>query len=80
MDLVAVQGEQLPPRAGKQGVLEFGQEQAAEGRGLFAEPPLVEVEDHPPAPVHGLQQGKRRALLAQDVAEALVRGKARDLV
>src|ERR1035441_2815482 len=29
LDLVAVQGEQLPPRAGKQGVLEFGQKHNA---------------------------------------------------
>ena len=80
LDLVAVQGEQLPAPAGEQGVLEFGQQQTAEGGGLLAEPPLVEVQDHPPAPVHGFEQRKRRALLAEDVAEPLVGGKARNLV
>ena len=80
LNLVAVQREQLPAPAGEQRVLEFGQQQAAQRRGLLAQPSFVEVQDHPPAAVHGVEQRKRRALLAENVAEPLVGGKPRNLV
>src|ERR1022692_1088488 len=54
LDFIAVKSKELPAMAGKQCVLDFGQEQAAQGGGVVAEPALVEVQNDPVAAINGV--------------------------
>src|SRR6202034_2009922 len=75
-----VPAKQRPALTRKQGVLELHDEERGEGDRVFSEQSFIEVQNHPVAPVHRLAEGKGRVLLPQNMAEARIGGKSRNLV